>query len=84
LIRNKFLNLVEEAEKRGASKDELIGLLGRGRAKLGMFNGDLDEGELEIGQISAIINEIKSSAEIVREIIEEFEKAKIELSLLKF
>jgi len=84
LIRNKFLNLVEEAEKRGASKDELIGLLGRGRAKLGMFNGNLDEGELEIGQISAIINEIKSSAEIVREIIEEFEEAKIELSLLKF
>jgi len=84
LIRNRFLNQVEEAEQKGASKDELTALLGKGRAKLGMFSGDIDEGELEIGQISAIINEIKFTVEIVREIIMEFEEAKTELSLLKF
>ncbi len=84
LIRNKFLNEVEEAELRGASKEELTELLGRGRAKLGMFTGDIDEGELEIGQISSIINEIMPVDEIIKEIITEFETAKTELGQLKF
>jgi enoyl-[acyl-carrier protein] reductase II len=73
LIKNKFFNDVQEAEKRGASTEELNNLLGRARSKKGMFEGDLDEGELEIGQVSAGINEVKSAAEIVNEIYSEFE-----------
>ncbi len=84
LLRNEFLNLVEEAEKRGASKEELAELLGRGRSKLGMFNGNIDEGELEIGQISAIIDKIKPVADIVEEIIKEFEEAKTDLDQISF
>src|SRR5690606_22402761 len=58
MIKNKFFETVLEAEKRGAGKDELAALLGRGRAKKGMFEGDMDEGELEIGQVSAMIKEL--------------------------
>lgn len=72
LIKNKFFNTVQEAEKRGASSEELTNLLGRARAKKGMFEGDLDEGELEIGQVSAGIKEIKPAAEIVNELYSEF------------
>lgn len=83
LIRNQFLNLVEEAEQRGASKEELAELLGRGRAKLGMFTGDIDEGELEIGQISSIIDKILPVSDIVDEISREFEEVKTNLVHLK-
>lgn len=72
LIKNKFFKEVDEAEKRGASADELRELLGRARAKKGMFEGDLEEGELEIGQVSGAISEIKPAAEVVHEIIAEF------------
>ncbi len=72
LIKNKFYRQVEEAEKRGATKEELIQLLGRSRAKKGMFEGDLEEGELEIGQVSAYIKEIKPAEEILNEIYAEF------------
>ncbi|MGB0849895.1 MAG: NAD(P)H-dependent flavin oxidoreductase [Bacteroidia bacterium] len=72
LIKNKFWEQVATAELQGATKEELIQLLGRARAKKGMFEGDLDEGELEIGQISGYINEIKPAAEIVVEIVEEY------------
>lgn len=65
LIKNKFYQQVAEAEQRGASADELKKLLGRARAKKGMFEGDLDEGELEIGQVAAAIKEIKPAAEIL-------------------
>lgn len=75
LIKNEFYKRVEEAENKGASKEELELLLGRGRAKKGMFEGDLIEGELEIGQVSAQINEMKPAAEIVKEIWEEFSNA---------
>lgn len=68
LIKNKFFKQVEEAEQRGASIEELKALLGRARAKKGMFEGDLDEGELEIGQVSAAIRDIKPAAEILNEI----------------
>jgi enoyl-[acyl-carrier protein] reductase II len=68
MIRNKFFQQVEEAELRGATKDELKQILGSRRSKLGIFEGDLDEGELEIGQVSASISEIKPAAEILREI----------------
>ncbi|MBU1014466.1 MAG: nitronate monooxygenase [Bacteroidetes bacterium] len=79
LIRNKFLNEVEEAEKRGASKEELLELLGRGRAKKGMFEGDIEEGEMEIGQVSSIIHEILPVKKIIKNLITEFNKAKTQI-----
>jgi enoyl-[acyl-carrier protein] reductase II len=72
LLKNKFFNTVNDAEKRGASVEELTELLGRARAKKGMFEGDLIEGELEIGQVSAIIKGIKPAADVVDEIYNEF------------
>lgn len=72
LIKNRFFNMVQEAEARGAANEELIGLLGRARAKLGMFEGDLDEGELEIGQVSGQIKDIKPAAQIVADLWSEF------------
>jgi enoyl-[acyl-carrier protein] reductase II len=72
LIKNKFFKDVAAAEENCVSPDELTKLLGRGRAKLGMFEGDTEEGELEIGQVSSIINEVKPAAEVVKEIWEEF------------
>jgi len=72
LIRNKFYEAVQQAEWKGATLDELRTLLGRARAKKGMFEGDLDEGELEIGQVSAIIKEILPASQIVKQIWEEF------------
>lgn len=77
LIKNKFFNEVEKAEKEGASAEELEKLLGRGRAKKGMFEGDMNEGELEIGQVSGSIDTIMPAAQIVDEIINDF-KATIE------
>ncbi len=75
LLKNDFYNLVQEAENNGASTDELQKLLGRGRAKLGMFEGNLSEGELEIGQVSALIKSIKPAAAIVEEMYKEYEAA---------
>ena len=72
LIKNDFYKQVQEAEERGATAEELNTLLGRARAKHGMFEGDLDGGELEIGQVSGIIKEIKPAAEIVAEVWQEF------------
>lgn len=72
LIKNKFWEGIAAAEASGASPEVLLEMLGRARAKKGMFEGDLDDGELEIGQISGYINEIKPAAEIVREIVAEF------------
>ncbi|MBN4081798.1 nitronate monooxygenase [bacterium AH-315-C07] len=80
LIKNQFSDEVQQAEERGASVEELKDLLGRARAKKGMFEGDLEQGELEIGQISAYINNIKPAATIVSEIWEEFLEAKKELA----
>lgn len=72
MIKNAFYHQVHEAEKRGATEEELKGLLGRGRAKKGMFEGMLDEGELEIGQVSALIRDIQPAAKILEGIWEEF------------
>lgn len=80
LLKNKFYETVKQAELNCASKEELATLLGHGRAKKGMFEGDLEEGELEIGQISGYIKEIKPAAEIVKEIVEEYNQALSELS----
>lgn len=82
LIKNKFFNEVNDAEKKGASVEELQTLLGRARAKKGMFEGDLDEGELEIGQVSGMINDIKPASEIVEEIFSEFKTVMINQSKL--
>jgi enoyl-[acyl-carrier protein] reductase II len=71
LLKNKFFHEVYEAETRGAKKEELMQLLGRARAKKGMFEGDLQEGELEIGQVSALIKEMKPAGEIVEELWQE-------------
>ncbi|HPQ07889.1 MAG TPA: nitronate monooxygenase [Bacteroidia bacterium] len=83
LIKNKFALTALEYEKRGASEEELQQLLGRARAKKGMFEGDLDEGELEIGQVSALIDDIKPAAQILKEIWEEFKNTLEELSALR-
>lgn len=72
LLRNRFYESVKTAEDRGATAEELLTLLGRSRAKKGMFEGQLEEGELEIGQVSALIQTIKPAAAIVQEIWEEY------------
>lgn len=72
LIKNKFFMAIEQAYQNCAGKEELEKLLGRGRAKKGMFEGDLEEGELEIGQVSCLINKIMPASEIVKEIIDEY------------
>lgn len=75
LLKNDFFQKVEEAYKNNATPEELNNLLGRGRAKKGMFEGDTVEGELEIGQISGLITAIKPAAEVVSEIISEYKEA---------
>lgn len=84
LIRNKFLNEVEAKQSSGASPEELLNLLGSGRSRKGMFEGDLEEGELEIGQNAALIDEIKPAADIVNEIVSEFMAAKESLNNITF
>lgn len=76
LLRNDFFQQVQEAEARGASKDELMQLLGRGRAKRGIFEGDLSEGELEIGQVAAAIRDVRPAAEILKNLWEEYRQAR--------
>ena len=77
LLKNKFYREVQEAYGRGATIEELKTLLGRARAKKGMFEGDLENGELEIGQVSAIINDIMPASEIVRELVDDYNKARL-------
>ena len=84
LIRNKFVEEVQKAEYSGASTEELLKLLGKARAKAGMFEGDVDDGELEIGQISSIINRIDPVSNIMKEILSEFEIVKNQISKIKF
>ena len=72
LMKNNFYNSIKLAYENNASKEELKKLLGRGRAKMGMFDGELDNGELEIGQISSGISEIQSASKIIDEIMTEF------------
>ena len=84
LLKNSFYNQVVEAENRGDSIKDLKILLGRGRAKKGMFLGEVEEGELEVGQVSASINEILSVSEIIDEIMIEFNAKKQRVSEIKF
>jgi enoyl-[acyl-carrier protein] reductase II len=78
LIKNKFYQEVQDLYAKGATKEDLIQLLGRARAKRGMFEGDLEDGELEIGQIAGLIHKILPVHEIIEEIISEFELAQKE------
>lgn len=80
LIKNKFYNEVQEAYANGVSAEELKTLLGRGRAKKGMFEGDMEDGELEIGQVSTLIHDIKPAAQIVEDMMQEFHEAKKKVS----
>ena len=80
LIKNEFFGEVQELYKKGPSVEELKELLGRARAKKGMFEGDLEQGELEIGQISGLIHEVKPTKQIVKDIITEFEESKQQMS----
>lgn len=77
LIKNDFYNIVQEAEDRGATVEEMRGILGRGRAKKGIFEGDLSEGELEIGQVSSLIEDLPTAADVVNSVIDEY-NAKVE------
>lgn len=80
LLKNAFYEKINTAEMAGADRETLKEILGRARAKKGMFEGDLEEGELEIGQAAALINAIKPAAEIIHEIIEEFNSFKNKFS----
>ncbi len=75
MFKNNFYVAINKAEARGASKEELQNILGHGRAKKGMLEGDLAEGELEIGEVSALIKDIKPAAEIVKDIWNDFNDA---------
>ena len=76
LVKNKFFNEVQELYKTAPTVEQLKELLGRARAKRGMFEGDLEDGELEIGQIAGLIHDIKPAATIVKDLMREFEEAK--------
>lgn len=81
LVKGSFATAVEEAEARGASVEEMKELLGKGRAKKGIFEGDLQEGELEIGQVASLFRETKTAAEVIKEIMEDFRYSSINTSL---
>ena len=82
MLKNKFFEEVMELYRTNPTKEQLIELLGRARAKRGMFEGDLEDGELEIGQIAGLIHDIKPAAQIVREMVSEFETAKEHINSL--
>ena len=82
LVKNEFYNTIFEAEQRGSSINELQDILGKGRAKRGIFEGDLEEGELEIGQVSSMINGIKTSKEIIDDLMSEFNETHQRISNL--
>ena len=84
LLKNKFAELVSSAYENGADTDELKELLGKGRAKKGMFEGDLENGELEIGQVSAILDTILPAADIISEMLSEYREAIKEQTTTKF
>jgi enoyl-[acyl-carrier protein] reductase II len=84
LIKNEFYNQVESAYRNDASTEELQALLGRGRAKKGMFEGDLVNGELEIGQVSSLITKVLPASQVIQELIAEFQQAQQEQTTSKF
>lgn len=84
LLKNEFSEAIKGAEARGATVDELSRLLGKGRARLGMFEGDTAQGELEIGQVSAMLNRIRPAGSILEEMIDEFNGVSEKLKRLYF
>lgn len=76
MVKNPFFDAVEEAEARGASADELRELLGKGRAKKGIFEGDLEEGQLEIGQVASNLTDLPCVADLMKRLIDEYEAAR--------
>lgn len=80
LVKGDFTTAVEEAEARGASVEEMKELLGKGRAKKGIFEGDLQEGELEIGQVASLFRESQTVAEVMKEILDDFQAVTEKLS----
>ena len=80
LIKNSFFERIQQAEHRGAEREELQSLLGTRRSKLGIFEGDLDEGELEIGQVSALIKHVEPAKHIMKDLWEQYEAAKRQLA----
>ena len=82
LVRNEFCRAVEEAEARGATAWELSELLGRGRSKRGIFDGELTEGELEIGQVASLLRDLPPAGEVVRNLVAEFDAARHRLAEL--
>ena len=82
LIKNKFFNELQDLYKKAPTLDQLKELLGRARAKRGMFEGDLEDGELEIGQIAGLIHNIKPAAQIITEMMQEFNEAKKQVNVL--
>lgn len=83
LVKNDFFKQVEEAEAHGATTDELRSLLGKGRAKKGIFEGDLFEGELEIGQIASSVHKLQTVDEVMEELVEDFNAALSRVNTLK-
>ncbi len=84
LLTNSFSSEVEKIENIGATREELAELLGKGRAKKGMFEGDIENGELEIGQVSALINEIKPVKSIIEDLILEYRTAKQQINHIRY
>jgi enoyl-[acyl-carrier protein] reductase II len=77
MVKNKFFNELEEIYNTGRNKESLLTSLGRARAKRGMFEGDMEEGELEIGQVSALINDILPVEKVFQNLLREFEAVKV-------
>lgn len=84
MLKNEFYNKIKSAYSNNVTREELKQLLGRGRAKKGIFEGDIVEGELEIGQVSSMINKMESAAEVIEQIISEFDTAKSNLAELGY
>ncbi|AIY13588.1 NAD(P)H-dependent flavin oxidoreductase [Cellulophaga baltica] len=82
LLKNKFYEDIQAKYIAGTTKEDLITLLGRARAKRGMFEGDMEEGELEIGQVSALIHDIKPAKNIIEDMVQEYNTAKVRVSTL--
>ncbi len=84
VLQNKFSQQIEDLENAGADREKLSELLGKGRAKIGMFEGDTEEGELEIGQVSALINKIQTVKNIISDIILEYRTVKEQINHVRY
>jgi len=83
LLKGGFYDKIQSAEYSGASKEELLEIIGVGKSRIGMFEGNLEEGELEIGQVSSMINEIMSVEKIFKKLRKEYSKAYLRMNFLR-